>query len=148
MQLNLYTDYSLRLLMALNASGRQMSIDEIAKGYGISRHHLAKVAQRLQALGYIATTRGRGGGIRLAKPSGEVNVGSLVRTLENFDGFVSCMGAPPEGCAVDGVCGLKGALAFAVQDFLKRLDGYTLADLVPNSKAFMKRIDTVVPVSR
>ena len=46
MRLSLHSDYALRVLMALAATGRQMSVDEIARQYGISRHHLAKVAPR------------------------------------------------------------------------------------------------------
>ena len=48
MRLSLHSDYALRILMALGATGEQMSVDEIAGRYGVSRNHLAKVAQRLQ----------------------------------------------------------------------------------------------------
>ena len=34
MHLSLQTDYGLRILMCLAAAGRQMSVDEIARGYG------------------------------------------------------------------------------------------------------------------
>lgn len=66
MHLSLQTDYGLRVLMLLASTDRQMSVDEIARSYGISRNHLAKVAQRLQSSGYVETSRGRGGGLRLA----------------------------------------------------------------------------------
>lgn len=140
MNLNLHTDYALRILMTLAAADRQMSVDEIARSYGISRNHLAKVAQKLQSLGYVATTRGRGGGLSLARPPEKVNVGSVVRALENMDGLVACMGRDAPGCAVDGVCGLKGVLNAAVQDFLMRLDAYTLADIMPKPRAFLARL--------
>ena len=141
MQLNLQTDYALRVMMALAASGRQMSVDEIARGYGISRNHLAKIAQRLQALGYVAAARGRGGGIRLVVSPAQVNVGTVVRSFENLEGFVACMGGAQPGCAVAGVCGLKGVLGEALQDFLARLDRYTLADLAPDTRQFLARLD-------
>ena len=76
MRLSLHSDYALRILMALAATGRQMSVDEIAGQYGVSRNHLAKVAQRLQALGYVAAQRGRGGGLTLAKAPEAVIVGA------------------------------------------------------------------------
>ena len=53
MQLSLQTDYALRTLMALATAQRQLSVDEIARRYDISRNHLAKVVQRLQAKGYV-----------------------------------------------------------------------------------------------
>src|SRR3546814_15068504 len=79
MRLSLHSDYALRILMALSATGRQMSVDEIAGQYGISRNHHAKVAQRLQALGYVSAQRGRGGGLTLAREPDAVIVGTVVR---------------------------------------------------------------------
>ena len=40
------------------------------------------------------------------------------------------------GCPVAGACGLQGALTRALQDFLRRLDQYQLADLTPNRQRF------------
>ena len=139
MQLNLRTDYALRMMMALAASDDTLSIDWIAEHYGISRNHLAKVAQDLAAAGFIETQRGRGGGLRLARPPAQINVGAVVRTLEHFDGFVACMGGKAD-CVIDGVCGLKPALAGALEAFLAHLDRYTLDDIVAERHAVLRRL--------
>ena len=139
MQLSLHTDYALRILMALAASEEQLSVEWIARHYGISRNHLAKVAQGLQNEGLILTYRGRGGGMRLALPAGEINVGDVVRRFESFDSFVSCMAGGP-GCAINGVCGLKPALAGALRAFLDHLDGYCLADIIGERWPMMHRL--------
>ena len=140
MQLSLHSDYALRVLMALAAGQRQLSVDEIARRYGISRHHLAKVAQRLQAEGLVETFRGRGGGMRLARPANEIGVGDVVRKFENFGGFVGCFAAD-SGCAVNGLCALRPALNGALDAFLAHLDGYRLSDLVPDRAAFVARLE-------
>lgn len=140
MQLSLHSDYALRVLMALAAGDRQLSVDEIARRYGISRNHLAKVAQRLQAEGLVETFRGRGGGMRLARQASEIVVGDVVRRFENFDSFVSCFPGG-SGCAVNGLCGLKPALAGALDAFLAHLDSFRLSDLVPDKAAFVKRLE-------
>jgi len=142
MQLSLHSDYALRVLMALAASQRQLSVDDIARRYAISRNHLAKVAQRLQAEGLVETFRGRGGGMRLARPAEDIVVGDVVRRFENFGGFVGCFAAET-GCAVGGLCALKPALNGALEAFLAHLDGYRLSDLVPNRTAFLERLETV-----
>jgi Rrf2 family nitric oxide-sensitive transcriptional repressor len=142
MQLSLHSDYALRVLMALAASQRQLSVDEIARRYGVSRNHLAKVVQRLQAEGLVETFRGRGGGMRLAKPAEDIVVGDVIRRFENLDSFVGCF-ATGSGCAVNGLCALKPALSGALEAFLTHLDGYRLSDLVPNRPAFLERLERV-----
>ena len=136
MQLSLHSDYALRILMALAARRERLSVDDVARQYGISRNHLAKVAQDLQTHGFIITKRGRNGGMELAKPPPDIVVGDVIRKFERLDGFVSCS---PEGagCAVDGACGLKLALSKALEAFLAQMDRYRLSDLLPNKKAFL-----------
>ena len=140
MQLSLHSDYALRVLMALAAGERRLSVDDIARRYGISRNHLAKVAQRLQTEGFVTTYRGRGGGMRLAMPAEDIGVGDVVRRFENLDSFVGCF-AGGGGCAVNGLCALKPALGGAVEAFLAHLDGFRLSDLVPDRAAFVKRLE-------
>jgi|SRR6185437_9244487 Rrf2 family nitric oxide-sensitive transcriptional repressor len=140
MQLSLHSDYALRVLMALASSERHLSVEQIARRYGISRNHLAKVAQRLQAQGFVETIRGRGGGMRLARPAEEIVVGDVVRRFENLDSFISCF-AGGGGCAVSGLCALKPALNGALGAFLAHLDGFRLSDLVPDRSAFVERLE-------
>lgn len=139
MQLSLKTDYALRMLMALAAEERLLSIDAIADRYAISRNHLAKVAQHLHAAGFLDTVRGRNGGLMLARSPEAINVGAVVRELEQMDGFVACMGGSAQ-CAIDGLCGLKPALGGALEAFLVHLDGFTLADITSNRSALIKRL--------
>jgi Rrf2 family nitric oxide-sensitive transcriptional repressor len=142
MQLSLHTDYALRVLMALAATDRQLSVDEVARRYGISRNHLAKVAQGLQAEGFVTTFRGRGGGMRLARAAEEIVVGDVVRRFENLEGFVSCVAAG-KGCKISGLCGLQPALSGAVEAFLVHLDGFRLCDLVASPADFVERFETM-----
>jgi Rrf2 family nitric oxide-sensitive transcriptional repressor len=125
-KLTRYTDYALRVLMHLAARPeRHASISEIARSYGISQNHLMKVVHDLRKAGYLESVRGRSGGIRLARPAGEINVGTVVRhTEEGFD-LVDC-----GSCIIAPACGLTGVLGEALRAFMRVLDGYTLADLV------------------
>ena len=141
MQLSLHTDYGLRVLMLLGGSQAQWTIDEIAAWYGVSRNHLAKVVQALQAEGLVETLRGRGGGLRLARPPEQINIGQVVRKLERFDSFVSCMGTGAD-CTISGNCQLKPALAGALAAFLAHLDGFTLADHLGSDKRQWERVRT------
>lgn len=138
MRLNLQTDYALRLLMFLAQRKDQASVDEAARTFGISRHHLMKVAHHLVALGLIEARRGRGGGLILAKPAASINVGAVVRAIEPTGHFVECFDRETNQCILAGACGLQGALGQALRDFLARLDSFTLADLVPDPERLRK----------
>ncbi len=127
------------MLMALAAKDDVVSIDWLADHYDISRNHLAKVAQELVAAGYVASLRGRGGGLRLAQPPAEINVGEVVRRLENLTGFVACMGGK-ENCTIDGACGLKPALAGALEAFLTHLDQFDLAQITGEQHRLLSRL--------
>ena len=70
MRLTTYSDYALRVLMYLALKSDGLStIAEIAGSYKNSEAHLMKVVHQLGVAGYIETVRGRGGGLRLAKPA-------------------------------------------------------------------------------
>ncbi len=131
MRLTRYTDYALRVLMYLgDRPERTGTISEIAERYRISRNHLLKVVHELAHAGYLATRRGKGGGLQLARPAAQINLGEVVRRMERSLTVVECMGEGPANCLLDPCCALKGAVADARAAFLAALDRYTLADLV------------------
>lgn len=130
MKLTQYTDYSLRTLIALAINpGEWLTVTEVARAYGISRNHLVKVVAGLAERGYVETQRGKGGGMRLARPPAEIRLGAVVREMENELGVVECLEADGGHCVITPACGLKGVLAHATSEFLQVLDRYNLDDL-------------------
>lgn len=134
MRLTRYTDYALRTLiyLGLNAS-RVSSIAEIARAYAISESHLTKVVHQLGRIGLVQTTRGRGGGLRLARPASEIVVGAVVRQTEEDLALVECFANG--ACAITPSCRLRKVLGEALAAFLAVLDRYTLADLLAEGAA-------------
>lgn len=131
MELTTFTDYSLRLLIYLARSPRpQSSIDEMSEYYEVSRHHVAKIVKRLSDLGYVDTTRGKNGGVALAKEPAEINIGLVIRQVEPHFNIVECIGRGGESnCVIHGSCQLKGALLTARSHFFAHLDKFTLEDV-------------------
>lgn len=131
MQLNTFTDYALRVLIyAAARPAEKVTCDEVAAAFRVSRHHLVKVINELQHLGYVETTRGRAGGFRLARQPDRIHVGEVVRRTEGTLAIVECFERDHGACPLNHACGLKGALAEAVDAFLAVLDRYSLADLI------------------
>jgi Rrf2 family nitric oxide-sensitive transcriptional repressor len=133
MRLTAYTDYSLRVLiyLALNP-GRRPTIAEIAERYAISRAHLMKVVHQLGLKGYIETTRGKSGGLTLARPTQSITVGEVVRGMEPDMALVACFSETAVPCVIAPACRLKGKLSQARAAFLQVLDDCTLAELMGN----------------
>ncbi len=132
MELTHLTDYALRVLMYAGVHNqRRVTMREIATAYDISLEHLRKVVHQLAALGYIETSRGRGGGLWLAQAPDRIGLGAVVNAFERSMEIVDCDRQP---CALRGNCALKVALDDARDAFRDRLDAYTLADLLGNAQ--------------
>lgn len=140
MRLTLHSDYSLRVLMYLAAfPDRLATAEQIAAAYDISHHHIMKVVQRLARLGFVETSRGRNGGIRLALAPEEISVGAVVRaTEEDFD-LVECFRSKTT-CCITPVCRLQGALRDALDAYLQVLDEWTLSELAINRRGLARRL--------
>ena len=131
MRLTEFTDHALRLLMYLGARyGRMATIDEVARQYGMSRNHLAKVVNELAANGVIVTVRGRSGGIGLARDPREIRLGVVVRRTEPNFHMAQCFGGGDPGCPFGAACRLRRSLAQATEAYLAELNRLCLADLL------------------
>jgi len=132
MRLTLHADYALRVLLYLGTHpDRAISNQEIGKAYGISKHHLVRVVERLNAQGFVKVSPGRFGGASLAADPQDINIGAVVRATETNLAIVECFDMETNTCVIAPVCRLKGVLQSALGGFLSVLDRYTLADLLP-----------------
>ena len=133
MRLTTYSDYAMRILIHLAARpGGLSTISNISKSYGISRNHLMKITQALAYSGEVETVRGKGGGIRLARPAEAISLGAVLRHTESSSPLVECFDRETNTCVITPVCGLKHVLFEALEAFYARLDRVTLADVVRN----------------
>lgn len=148
MQLTSFTDYSLRVLIyAAARPGRRCRTTDVAAAFGTSRHHMVKVVNELQHLGYLVTVRGRDGGFALAVPPEGIPIGEVVRHTENTLALVECMDPGTNACPLTRACGLKGVVSEACDAFLAVLDQHTLADLVAERR-WVAAVTTLRPTRR
>ncbi len=130
MRLTQFSDYSLRLLLYLaERPGEICTIGEIAEWYGVSKPHLVKVAHNLVRLDYVHSIQGKGGGLRLAKPPGQIRIADLVQITEPDFHAVECFDKKNNTCRITRTCKLKHVLHDATKAFLTTLEGYTLESI-------------------
>jgi Rrf2 family transcriptional regulator, nitric oxide-sensitive transcriptional repressor len=136
MQLTQYTDYSLRVLIYLGIHrDRRVTITEISNAYDISRNHLVKVVHQLANNGWITTIRGKSGGMHLAFPPEQINIGTIIRQTEPHFNLLECFDTTNDKCVISPSCSLKRTLYQARKAFLDVLDQHTLADSLGSKSA-------------
>lgn len=142
MKLSIYSDYAMRVMIHLAAKNdRLASIRQVASIYDISENHLMKVVQDLAGAGFIQAIRGRNGGIRLAKPADQINLGSILRHTEKLTDLFVC-----DGCIIAPACGLPNVLREATAAFVAVFDRYTLAD-VAQKKSDLAALLSIISAS-
>ncbi|MEI9938202.1 MAG: Rrf2 family transcriptional regulator [Pseudomonadota bacterium] len=139
MQLTSYTDYAFRTLIALACvAPEKLTVGEISDSYGISLNHLLKVVQKLSELGYVETTRGKSGGVRLLADPSALRLGAVVRGMEPELGLVACLRSGEQPCVIAPACRLKAILSDATNQLLAQLDEHTLADITVTKPRVMR----------
>jgi Rrf2 family nitric oxide-sensitive transcriptional repressor len=143
MRLTMRTNLAMRVLMycAVN-EGRTVRKQDIAAACNASENHLAQVIHRLGLRGYLHTLRGRGGGLRLARPPGAITVGAVFREFEATVPVTECFDGR-NTCPLIGACRLRCLLGEATEAFYAALDSVTLERLVADNEA----LDTILKVA-
>ncbi|MCE5292396.1 MAG: Rrf2 family transcriptional regulator [Nocardiaceae bacterium] len=140
MRLTSHTDYAFRTLLHLAVKpDRRATVREVADAYGLSRNHLAKVAQRLTRAGLVESAQGRSGGLTLVADPHRLSVGDIVRAAEDDFAIVECLGED-NTCRVSGVCAAHGAFARARSAFFAELDRQTLAQAAVNELGIRRNL--------
>ncbi|MEO8735848.1 MAG: Rrf2 family transcriptional regulator [Edaphobacter sp.] len=128
--MNRFSDLALRLLMYLGSRTEPMqatvTVRAAATMFNVPYTHLVKVAHQLGQQGFLITSKGSGGGLRLARSAESISLGEIMRVVEPGDAVVDCNSQP---CPLAGACLLKGALDSAYAAFLDKLDEYSLAEI-------------------
>lgn len=114
---------------------RQLSAGEIARKYGISPHHLAKVLHTLARAGVVESVRGVGGGYRFAGNAKRLTLMDVIELFENIS-------APGRGGATrrrraGGGAGVERAVREAR---VERAVGTVLAEIDEIAKATFRSI--------
>lgn len=111
-----------------------MTIPEVAVKLSLSKGYTMRIVARLVAKGLVASTRGRAGGLTLAKEPRSIAVADVVTAIEPDFALVHCFETQNRhDCSIEAACLLKGVLSSALGAFMSELRTSSLADLTqPN----------------
>ncbi|MBL3539019.1 Rrf2 family transcriptional regulator [Aminivibrio sp.] len=113
--------------MGILASGRRMSVKEMAETVSVSESHLAKVFQKLAKEGLVTSVRGPGGGFQLARDPGEISLFRIYTAIEGVPKHDYCL-IHSERCPF-GSCIFGSLLGKMTDEFVEYLKNTTLKDL-------------------
>jgi Rrf2 family protein len=123
--------YALRALIELVRSPRGETLrgQDLAKTAHVPPLYLAKIMLSLRKAGYIAATRGAGGGYRLLKPAEAI---ALIEIVELFDGEAArpqCFLGANEKCDPARACGAHAAWTTWRDSYVRFLERTKLSEI-------------------
>lgn len=131
MKISSRCEYGLRAMVYLAAHGDAgpVRLSTIAAGEGMPAAFLERILARLRDGGLVATTRGAGGGYRLARDAASISVGEVVTAIEGPLTLLGCIG-DESACERSHGCLSKSVWQRLDTAITDALGAITLADLV------------------
>lgn len=127
MRLNKSTSHAVRILIdCAKAEGNLIKVAEIAQRLDITQQNAFKIVHLLSKAGFLASVRGRHGGVRLARPAAQIRIGDVVRSIET-------LGQEEE--EADSRGSLNRIVDDALEAFISVLDQHTLEDMAAGAAA-------------
>jgi len=122
--------YALKIVLALSEHGdEQIQRAKLSAETGLKSTYGDQVIGRLRDAGIVQATRGRGGGLKLAKQSNEIDVWEVFEAVEDNLSPVICLDA--EGsCEQEASCNSADAWGMIHQKMKSSLAGISLEDLM------------------
>ena len=125
------TDYAVRTVLHLATLGQgdTVQVRDVAIHRQLPLSFVRRIVARLSASGILETTRGMGGGIKLARPAAQISMLDVVRAMEGSVSLNPCVHAP-HTCPLSEGCPAQRAWAGAtnvLEVHLESIDFETLA---------------------
>ena len=124
--------YALRMLLDLaeHQSEGYIALKDIAARQDVSKKYLEQIIILLKRSGYLKSSRGKGGGYKLAKAPKEYTIGDILRTTEGSLSPVACLEDDENMCPRSSMCttiNFWEGLDKVINDYV---DSITLQDLL------------------
>lgn len=90
-QLNITTDYAIRILIFLAINNKTTSSQEISENMGIPKSYVLKVIQQLSKAGMTESYSGKNGGVSLLKSPENITLLDILQVMESTTKINRCL---------------------------------------------------------
>jgi FeS assembly SUF system regulator len=124
MRLSSMADYAVVVMAAAarHCGGARVSAVQLAEETGVPAPTVQKLVSRLAGAGLLRSSRGVGGGLKLARPAAAITVADIVEAVEGPIALTACVEQGRHDCTLESACtvrphwpvvnaALRGALA-------------------------------------
>lgn len=131
--------YAIRVMLdlALNNTGEYIPLKEVAERQGITLKYLEQIIILLKRAGYLKSTRGNGGGYKLAKKPQDYTIGDIIRTTEGSLAPISCLEDEVNDCERSSICPTLEFWQGLYDVVTNYVDSVTLQDLLDKQEALI-----------
>ena len=116
--------------IAIHSEGEPVSLAEIAERQDISQEYLEQLFGKLRKAKLVESSRGPGGGYRLATPMSEIPVAKIIAAVDEELQFTRCEGDAVEGCVKGERCNAHDLWSSLGRQMMYFLSSISLEDVV------------------
>lgn len=144
MKITAQEEYGIRILIRIARCGDEktgLSIPQISEAEGLTPHYVAKLTRQLRLGGFVKSTPGQKGGYVLSRPTSEININQVLKTLGGalFDAaFCSSHIGALNLCTNSVDCSARSLWKIIQFTLDQVLDKMTLSDLCGREDSVIK----------
>ncbi|WP_288418113.1 SUF system Fe-S cluster assembly regulator [uncultured Novosphingobium sp.] len=109
MRLSSMADYAVVVMAAAarHCGGARVSAVQLAEETGLPAPTVQKLVSRLAGAGLLRSSRGVGGGLKLARPAAAISVADIVEAVEGPIALTACVEHGRHDCTLEGACAVR-----------------------------------------
>ena len=109
MRLSSMADYAVVTMAAAarHCGGARVSAAQLADETGLPAPTVQKLVSRLTSAGLLRSSRGVGGGLKLARPAAAITLADIVEAVEGPIALTTCVDDGRQDCTLESGCSVR-----------------------------------------
>lgn len=131
MQLNITTDYAIRIIVYLSKTQEKATSKELSENLCIPQHYILKITKKLENAELINVYNGKNGGFSIAKEKSQISLLDIIETMEPTTKINRCL-EPDKYCSrcATEYCPVRKVYCFLQKEIEERLSSITVDEIL------------------